>query len=409
MKKVAVTSKKGTEEIHEAEFGFYEFFAGGGMAQAGLGKQWRCLFANDMDPIKASNYIENWGFEHFDDRDVRAIKSSDLTGQADLVWASFPCQDLSLAGNGLGIGEIDASEDQTTRSGAVWPFLDLIDKLGEENRKPPILVLENVLGLLTLDQGRHFATICHQLSKTGYRYGAVIIDAKHFLPQSRPRVFIVALSRQFSAPMCLYSNGPLAPWHSPSLLRACEMFPGEARDDWIWWMLGNAPESRTQELTDIINCEDQNTLWHSSDETQRLIGMMAPAHLERLKKARESGETSIGSLYLRMRREKGVNRQRAEITFSPVVGCLRTPKGGASRSRIIVADKDDVKTRLLSVKEAAALMGLPEDFILPTTYQSAFKIIGDGLAVPSVRFLAERILEPLATAVRNFSQQAEDI
>ncbi|GAR26127.1 modification methylase HpaII [Salmonella enterica] len=135
---------------------------------------------------------------------------------------------------------------------------------------------------------------------------------------------------------------------------------------------------------------------------------MAPAHLTRLAKARESGETTIGSLYLRMRREKGVNRQRAEITFSPVIGCLRTPKGGASRARIIVADKGEVKTRLLSVKEAAALMGLPEDFILPTAYQSAFKIIGDGLAVPSVRFLAERILEPLAASVRNDSHQTEN-
>ncbi|TDB45657.1 DNA cytosine methyltransferase [Photorhabdus luminescens] len=408
MKKEAVTSNNGSEETREAEFGFYEFFAGGGMARAGLGKQWRCLFANDMDPIKVFSYIENWGTEHFDDRDVREIKPDDLTGHADLVWASFPCQDLSLAGNGLGIGEINASEDETTRSGAVWPFLDLIDKLSQENRKPPILVLENVLGLLTLDQGRHFAAICLQLSKTDYRYGAMVIDAKHFLPQSRPRVFIVAISRQFSVPASLYSNGPLSPWHSSSLLRACETFPEEAHNDWIWWTPGEAPHSRTKELTDLIDCEDQNTLWHSADETRRLIGMMAPAHRERLAKAQESGKTTIGSLYLRMRREKGVNRQRAEITFSPVVGCLRTPKGGASRARIIVTDKDEVKTRLLSVKEATALMGLPEDFILPAAYQSAFKIIGDGLAVPSVRFLAERILEPLAAAARNDSKQAED-
>ncbi|WP_162264786.1 DNA cytosine methyltransferase, partial [Salmonella enterica] len=102
MKKEAVTSKNGSgsEEMREAEFGFYEFFAGGGMARAGLGKKWRCLFANDMDPIKTASYIENWGAEHFDGRDVREIKPDDLTGSADLVWASFPCQDLSLAGNG---------------------------------------------------------------------------------------------------------------------------------------------------------------------------------------------------------------------------------------------------------------------------------------------------------------------
>ncbi|MDP1276922.1 DNA cytosine methyltransferase, partial [Klebsiella pneumoniae] len=78
-----------------------------------------------MDPIKASTYIDNWGDEHFDIRDVRGIPSNDLPRHADLTWASVPCQDLSLAGNGLGIGDRDSSADEITRSGAVWPFLDL--------------------------------------------------------------------------------------------------------------------------------------------------------------------------------------------------------------------------------------------------------------------------------------------
>ncbi|WP_246760633.1 DNA cytosine methyltransferase [Erwinia phyllosphaerae] len=396
-------------EPHEAGFTFYEFFAGGGMARAGLGKQWRCLFANDMDPIKASTYIDNWGDEHLDMRDVREVTSYELPLHADLSWASFPCQDLSLAGNGLGIGERDSSADRTTRSGAIWPFLDLISRLGEENRKPPILVLENVLGLLTLDKGSHFAAICHQLSKTGYRYGAIIIDAKHFLPQSRPRVFVVAISRRVPIPECLVSEEPLSQWHSPSLLRACDALEKEARNDWIWWSPGNLPGTRMRELDDLIDFEHENALWHSAEETQRLISMMAPANLARLANAQTSGETIAGSLYLRMRKEKGVNRQRTEITFSTVLGCLRTPKGGASRPRIIVVKGSQVKTRLLSVKEAAALMGLPDDFILPTAYQSAFKVIGDGLAVPPVRFLAERILEPLAIAVRINSKRTEDI
>ncbi|MEE3664762.1 DNA (cytosine-5-)-methyltransferase [Brenneria sp. g21c3] len=404
----AVTGDNHLTEPHEAEFSFYEFFAGGGMARAGLGKQWRCLFANDMDPIKASTYIDNWGDEHFDIRDVREVAPDDLPQHADLTWASFPCQDLSLAGNGLGIGKRDSSADETTRSGAIWPFLDLISKLSEEKRKPPILVLENVLGLLTLDQGCHFAAICHHLSKTGYRYGAIIVDAKHFLPQSRPRVFIVAIGRCVSIPKCLVSKEPLAQWHSPSLLRACDALAEDARNDWIWWSPGNTPDARMKELDDLIDFEDKNALWHSADETRRLISMMAPANLARLANAQASGETITGSLYLRMRKEKGVNQQRAEITFSAVLGCLRTPKGGASRPRIIVVKGHQVKTRLLSVKEAAALMGLPEDFILPPAYQSAFKIIGDGLAVPSVRFLAERILEPLATAARNGGHQEED-
>ncbi|WP_148283786.1 DNA cytosine methyltransferase, partial [Pseudomonas avellanae] len=86
--------------------------------------------------------------------------------------------------------------------------------------------------------------------------------------------------------------------------------------------------------------------------------------------------------------------------FSDVLGCLRTPRGGGSRSRIIVAGNGEVKTRLLSIREAAALMGLETTYVLPEAYQHAFKVIGDGVAVPPVRFLAERLLEPLILAAR---------
>jgi DNA (cytosine-5)-methyltransferase 1 len=99
----------------------YEFFAGGGMAHAGLGKGWSCVFANDFDPMKAAAYAENWGSKGLLVQDVAALQASHLPGRADLAWASFPCQDLSLAGNGAGL----AGE----RSGTFWPFMDLMGRL----------------------------------------------------------------------------------------------------------------------------------------------------------------------------------------------------------------------------------------------------------------------------------------
>lgn len=151
-------------------------------------------------------------------------------------------------------------------------------------------------------------------------------------------------------------------------------------------------------LEKLIQLEDIE--WDSPEETKRIINMMAPAHMDRLERARSSENFNVGSLYLRMRREGGINRQRAEITFSPVLGCLRTPRGGASRPRIIVAGGGQVKTRLLSIREAAALMGLENTYRLPEIYQHAFKVIGDGVAIPPVRFLADRLLEPLVMAAR---------
>ena len=378
------------------KFSFFEFFAGGGMARAGLDDQWQCLFANDKDRVKASTYIRNWGDSHFDSRDIREIQISDLSGDSDLAWASFPCQDLSVAGNGLGIGV--SGTEGFTRSGALWPFLDLIDKLRQESRQPPLLVLENVVGLLTLERGRDFAAICLRLGELGYRYGAVIIDTKHFLPQSRPRVFIIAIRSDLSIPRKLYNDVATTSWHTPTLLRTYESLPYQVQENWIWWDLGPAPLLKENALESIIQLEGSE--WHAPEETKRITNMMAPIHLARLEQAKYRDSVTVGSLYLRMSREGGINKQRAEITFSPILGCLRTPRGGGSRPRIIAAGCGEVRTRLLSAKEAAALMGLSETYVLPELYQHAFKVIGDGVAVPPVRFLADRLLEPLAIAAR---------
>ncbi|EBU9644554.1 DNA cytosine methyltransferase [Escherichia coli] len=84
------------------------------MARAGLGPDWQCLLANDFDPKKGAAYAANWGDDHLRVADVATLSTADLPGCADLAWASFPCQDLSLAGAGAGLkGE---------RSGTFWPF-----------------------------------------------------------------------------------------------------------------------------------------------------------------------------------------------------------------------------------------------------------------------------------------------
>ena len=127
---------------------FYEFFAGGGMARAGLGEGWQCLFANDIDPKKGASYLDNWKDKVLKVENVGRLTTSDLPGTPDLVWASFPCQDLSLAGSGAGL-----SGD---RSGTFWPFWELVKGLHAEERHPSVIVLENVCGALTSHDGSDF-------------------------------------------------------------------------------------------------------------------------------------------------------------------------------------------------------------------------------------------------------------
>lgn len=372
------------------------------MAKAGLGDRWQCLFANDCDVLKQTSYMDNWPGAVFDDRDVALVEADDLEGMADLAWASFPCQDLSQAGARMGIGE--SGGEDITRSGAVWPFLNVIRGLALEGRHPVVLALENVVGLLNANGGADFRALCAALVDVGYRFGAVVADASYFVPQSRPRVFIIAVRREVPLPPALHGELPKDPWHTQILLRARASLPPAESADWVWWSPGDPPANKEIELADIINVGD-DAEWNTAKETKRLIRMMTKPQLERLANAKAAGTTKIGSLYLRMRpkrKGKSGNVQRAEMAFGSTLGCLRTPKGGASRPRVVVVDGDRVRTRLVTAREAASLMGLDKDFKLPETYEDCFRLIGDGVVPAVVRFLADKLLEPLASHGKAF-------
>lgn len=373
---------------------FYEFFAGGGMARAGLGKDWRCVFANDFDATKASAYRDNWGGDHLLVGDINDVDISTLPGQADLAWASFPCQDLSLAGNSAGLG----TEAVQTRSGAFWAFWRLMQGLIDARRAPRMIVLENVYGSLTANQGRDFAVIARSLALGGYRFGAIVLDAVHFVPQSRPRVFIVAMQRHMAMVDGLFSNCPSAPWHPSAMGRAIDRLAELDRDSWLW-LDPPLPKQRSVSLDSLILDRPTDVDWHSAAETQRLIDMMTPVHRAKLASMKAKHSRQVGTIYKRTRADaSGVRHQRAELRYDGIAGCLRTPGGGSSRQIVLVAEQGAVRTRLLSAREAARLMGLPDSYRLPARYNDAYHLAGDGLVVPAVRWLAQTVIEPILDA-----------
>lgn len=368
---------------------FYEFFAGGGMARAGLGSDWHCLFANDFDEMKAATYRANWLGNELVVGDVNDLTTADLPSVADLAWASFPCQDLSLAGNYAGLGEADVALQ--TRSGAFWGFWKLMIGLKREERAPSVIVLENVYGILTAKQGRDFANIGRCLSYAGYKFGALLVDAIHFVPQSRPRVFIVAVRRELRIPVELTSREPQMPWHPPALVKASELLDPPAKESWIWWKMPKPSVNRRAKLEQIIGDDASGVEWHSPAETARLISMMSDRNRAKLDKMRQAGKRVVGTIYKRTR--QGV--QRAELRCDGIAGCLRTPAGGSSRQLVIIVNGEQVRSRLLSPREAARLMGLPDTYKLPANYNDAYHVAGDGLVVPAVRHLASSLIEPL--------------
>jgi DNA (cytosine-5)-methyltransferase 1 len=369
---------------------FYEFFAGGGMARLGLGPDWKCLMANDIDHKKAAIYRANFGNKQIKCKDIYSLTSSDLPHSANLAWASFPCQDLSLAGNRNGLAG--------DRSGTFWGFWKVIHKLKVEGRPPQILVLENVCGTLTSNEGRDFVEIARAISSLGYVFGALVIDAVHFLAQSRPRLFIVCVDERAKLPASLVSVDAGKTWHPSAVQDVVRRLPAHLAVKWKWWKLP-PPKPRAATIDDVIEDDASVNTWNADGKTKRLLSMMSTVNVEKVRAAQSAKRRIIGTIYRRTRIENGERVQRAEVRFDGIAGCLRTPGGGSSRQTIMVVSGESIRTRLLSIREAARLMGVPDSYSIPSNYNDGYHVFGDGLAVPAVAYLRENLLEPIAKLV----------
>ena len=368
------------------------------MVRAGLGDDWTCAFANDFDAKKVAVYERNWG-EGVRFCDVRELKPRDLPGDADLAWASFPCQDLSLAGMGAGLAG--------DRSGTFWPFWNLLGRLGREGRGPSVVVVENVVGALTSHRGADFAAIIEAYASAGYQVGAIVMDAAAFVPQSRPRLFIVGIRGDVAVPNGVSSLGPEPVWHTRAVRNAYDRLPASLREAWVWWRLPHPPE-RSTTLADVIEADPKGVEWHDASENAALLDMMAPSHRARIDALAKAGGSHVGAVYKRTRRDEfGRKVQRAEVRFDGLAGCLRTPGGGSSRQFLVFVDDGRVRSRLISPRETARLMGLPDDYELPSGRNETYHLTGDGVAVPVAAWLSTHLLLPLAEAETMMLEAAE--
>ena len=377
--------------LEESRFrlNWYDFFGGGGMARLGLGAGWECLFANDWSTKKASAYRDNFGpSPELRIEDVAALTAEDIPGLADLIWASFPCQDLSLAGTGAGL--------RGKRSGTFHSFWEIVRQLSVENRLPGTIVLENVGGAITSHSGRDFRYLVRVLQGAGYILGASVLDAAKFVAQSRPRLFVIGSRLPMQRLTGLVSMEPSDLWHPKNLRAAYAALPKTIRREWVWWRLP-APGDRILPLEELIEDEPTGVDWHDSGQTEHILSLMSPIHLKKVEQAQRAGRVVVGTVYRRTR-PNGPQRksQRAEVRFDGIAGCLRTPAGGSSRQTLLVVDGRKIRSRLLSPHEVARLMGVPDSYQIPARYNDAYHLFGDGLVVPVVSHLERWLLRPLS-------------
>lgn len=347
---------------------FLEFFAGSGLVAEGLKGCFKPVWANDICEKKADVYQANHGSNTFHHGSISDIQGRDLP-LAHMAWASFPCQDLSLAGLAGGI--------HAPRSGLVWEWLRVIDEMPIP---PPVLVAENVIGLVSGHEGKHYRALHNALVERGYCVGSIVLDAKHWVPQSRPRVFVVATHSDVEIPQDLISPGPT--WaHPKSVERAAQ-----GLSDWVWWKLPK-PLPRKQGLSDIIEWEapfaDEST-------DRRNISLISERHRNVLDSVPDSN-VFVAPGYRRTR----YGKQVLELRFDDLAGCLRTPEGGSSRQVVVIKRGGQLRSRLITTREAARLMGAPDSYVLPGTYNDGYKAMGDAVAVPVAKWLAKFLLAPL--------------
>lgn len=365
--------------IDGSEMKFAEFFAGIGLMRLGLESAgWKVAFANDIDEDKWRMYLDHFGDTgEFVLGDIHKLAASSLP-TVTLATASFPCNDLSLAGARHGLAGAHSS--------AFWGFIEVLKCLRREQREPRIILLENVVGFLTSHEGQDFESALLALNDLGYSVDAFIINAANFVPQSRQRLFVVAdkTAGKRHSPTAASIHSEIRP---AALASFIALHPD------IDWSIREMPPlpNCPRRLVDILDDLPANhQMWWSHDRCEYMLNQMSPKHRAEAN-AMISGTTiRCGTVFRRVR----YGRSMAELRTDGIAGCLRTPRGGSGRQILFVAGKGRFAVRLLTGLECARLMGT-ENFTLNVPLNQALFGFGDAVCVPVIRWIAKNYLNKL--------------
>jgi len=372
---------------------FTEFFAGVGLVRLGLEQNgWSCIWANDISADKKNTYELNFGSNDFFERDIWCLtKDVSSIPKSFLATASFPCTDLSVAGERKGL--------KGSESGTLFAFLEIIEKQG--NNKPKVLMLENVRGFLTSHKGQDIITTVKKLNDLGYIVDILELDARNFTPQSRPRVFVFAVQRKLAEKTMvmkesdsyeLFSSWELA-FNSSNILRTKtirNLVYSNPSLSWGILDIPDPPQTSTGLNSVLEDLPDDSKYWWSSERVDKLYQQMSPRHKEILASYMRLKQHFYGTVYRRMR----AGSPKAELRTDGIAGCLRTPKGGSSKQILVKMGYNRFMVRFMTPREYARLQGVPDSYILPKRDTSGYFAMGDAVCAPLITWISENILSP---------------
>ena len=170
-------------------FTFIDLFAGIGGFRLGLERNGGdCVYSCEWDKYAQKTY-QAW-FGEVPAGDIRKINPADIPDH-DLLAAGFPCQPFSIAGvsKKLSLGKLHGFRDAA--QGTL--FFNLSSVI--EAKRPSVLLLENVKNLVSHNRGTTWEIIRRTLESLNYIIYHSVIDAAHWVPQHRERVFIVGFNK----------------------------------------------------------------------------------------------------------------------------------------------------------------------------------------------------------------------
>lgn len=341
----------------------------------------RIVFSNDINKKKLDIYAENFDSSDFICSDIRGLTGSDIP-EIDIATASFPCTDLSLAGNRAGLAG--------SASSALLEFLRILKEMREY--RPSVVMLENVTGFVTSSGGRDLYRAVHELNKLGYHCDLLLFDAKWFVPQSRQRVFIVGSFETQSKDTTAH---PLDFAH-PTVVR--NFIRSHPDLNWHYFAL---PTPAVRQITlDMIveKLDPSDQIWWDGTRLKSFVSSLSPIQAKRLNQLRGSPQIRFATAYRRTRH--GIATW--EIRPDDISGCLRTNGGGSSKQALVEAGSGDVRVRWMTAREYARLQGVPFFKFKSATESQAKFAFGDGVCVPAVAWLARHCLIPQADRLANY-------
>jgi DNA (cytosine-5)-methyltransferase 1 len=355
-----------------------EFFAGIGLMRFALERQgWSVRFANDIDPDKLEIYGQNFAVDDFNLGDIKAIDPADVP-DVTLATASFPCNDLSLAGKGKGL----AGDHSST----FWAFANILEGMG--GRRPPLILVENVPGFLNSRKGADLADALRRLNSLGYACDLLMVNAAAFVPQSRARLFIVGVQDARSVTTVAREE-----------IRESAASPGKivdfiSRHPEIDWCIRPLPSPPTAdaELADIVeDLPDSAPEWWSDERADYLMGQMSERHTKTASALIARRSYTFATVFRRVRHGKSM----AELRTDGLAGCLRTPRGGSGRQIVVRLGRGKYRVRLMTPRECARLIGVPDTFRCDVPVNQALFGFGDAVCVPAIEWILQSHIQPL--------------